>query len=421
MINPGAFAVVLFLAAPVSAAELQERYFSRGWAQVQAAAPAPLPARSALAPGQRQAPDLHNPVAHMYITGKAFEVYAAQFGGGELARYIGSVQDSKPSPETPDTVIAGAFDEDKSYKNPFGELIPVLRHFWDSTGGPYKGYQGNDSSVNRAQKYWTGGFGLDGKYDKTWKGKGDGALALYRKGEKGRAYWYLGHIAHLVEDITVPPHAHLYTHVGEGSDAYETYMKHHFGDWRPQPGAQAIEDFASLYELFEKTAAITNGYDAGSGPGDKGRDGQIDKGLRRAGGFSDAELIEEGNVLMPLAYNRVAALFVYFYKQVDHAAPRVTLARPRSEASACLLQASASDEVSGVDKAGYVFEYRRLEGRSWSAWRPVASAGPVASFSGQPGVLYSFRVWAVDAAGNRGRSAPRLWRAPASSRRLASR
>ena len=237
---------------------------------------------------------------------------------------------------------------------------------------------------------------------------------------KGRAYWYLGHIAHLVEDITVRMPIFIPASA-KGATPTETYMKHHFGDWRPQPGAQAIEDFASLYELFEKTAAITNGYDAGSGPGDKGRDGQIDKGLRRAGGFSDAELIEEGNVLMPLAYNRVAALFVYFYKQVDHAAPRVTLARPRSEASACLLQASASDEVSGVDKAGYVFEYRRLEGRSWSAWRPVASAGPVASFSGQPGVLYSFRVWAVDAAGNRGRSAPRLWRAPASSRRLASR
>lgn len=48
----------------------------------------------------------------------------------------------------------------------------------------------------------TGGYGLDGSYDKTWKGRGDGAVALYRKGEKARAYWYLGHIAHLVEDAT---------------------------------------------------------------------------------------------------------------------------------------------------------------------------------------------------------------------------
>lgn len=348
---------------------------------------------------------LHNPVAHMDITIKAYEVYAARYGGGELGRFIGSYKDGKPFPDNAGTVAGGAFDEDQMNKNPFGEMVPVLRHFWDPTGGPYKGYMGNDSSVNRARKYMTGGFGLDGAYDKTWKDRGEGAVALYRKGDKARAYWYLGHIAHLVEDATVPAHTLLMTHAAPGSDAYETYMKGHFHEWKPAPGAPRFPVFDDLYELFLRTAEVANDYDCGAGPGNKGRDGQVDRGARRNAGFTEDLLKEEASVLMPLAYDRVAALYVYFYKQVDQVPPTVTLKAPLSATSEVVLEASAVDDISGVDKDGYVFERRSWENGGWSEWEKIpASGGPSASFAGRPGARYEFRASATDAAGNLGRS-----------------
>ena len=90
---------------------------------------------------------------------------------------------------------------------------------------------GYDSSVDRAQKYFTGGFGLKGSYDKGWGKKeveGHGILWHYKHGDTALAYWYLGHAAHLLEDATVPAHVLLYPHPLKNADRYETYMGAHY-------------------------------------------------------------------------------------------------------------------------------------------------------------------------------------------------
>ncbi|MBI3551857.1 MAG: hypothetical protein HY077_05010 [Elusimicrobia bacterium] len=397
----------LFLACPLRATGLQETYFGAGWAKT---APDAAPPDPASIPGPPPVGDLHNPVAHMDITLKAYQVYAARYGGGELERYIGSADGDNPAAEDDGNVVAGSFDEDKSFKNPWNDLFPMARHFWDCRQGYYKGWNGYDSSVNRAHKYWSGGYGIEGQYDSGWEKKGargEGVLGLYGKGDKAKAYWYLGHVAHLLEDLTVPAHALLFTHVGEGTDMYESYMAHHFKEWTPAAGTD-VESFGTLLELFSKTGDITNDFDAGHGPGDAGADGKKDEGARRAGGFTEAALKEEGAVLMPLAYRRVAALFLYFFKQLDHAPPKVTLAEPVSLSSDVLLEASAVDEQSGVDRLGYRFQVR--EDKVWRDLSP-APTGPYARFFGEPGRLYEFRASAVDAAGNRAFSAARAWRA----------
>jgi hypothetical protein len=48
------------------------------------------------------------------------------------------------------------------------------------------------------------------------------ALGEYHSGDKGIAYFYLGHVAHLLQDMTVPAHAHEDPH--PSADAYEDWM-----------------------------------------------------------------------------------------------------------------------------------------------------------------------------------------------------
>ncbi|TPW21747.1 MAG: hypothetical protein FD126_367 [Elusimicrobia bacterium] len=364
------------------------------------------------APEQDPVEDEHNPVAHMAITRLAYKLYASHYQGGELERYIGDLSGDHP-PAGHDTVVAGAYEEDKPRQSPFNDAAPIMRHFWDLRLGDARGLAGFDSSVNRAQKYWTGGFGLDRDYDAQWSTSdgrhrgtmGLGAVDLHHAGRKGTAYWYLGHIAHLLEDLTVPAHAHLWPHPAK-LDAYEHHVKAVFRDRTELPSG-AVESFQTLYGLFRNTGEVSQRYDAGVGSGPlRGKDGTADKGRRRAKGFSPSDLKDEADVLFPLAVKRVAALFVLFYRSVDKTAPVVDLdVRPDGG-----LSATAVDALSGVARAGYRFEWRRSDGPA--PWRPVCVGASRARFFAETTGLYSFRVSAVDAAGNVGWS-------PVRTRRLA--
>jgi hypothetical protein len=138
---------------------------------------------------------------------------------------------------------------------------------------------------------------------------------LYNHGEKAKAFWYLGHIAHLLEDATVPAHVHLFAHVVDWMDAYETYMgKAH--QRFPVDSTGQIEHFDNLLDLFRSTALVSAQFDCGNGGGlSGGVDGTVDRGHRRKGGFTKAKLDDEGKTLMPLAFNRVAALYQLFFEE----------------------------------------------------------------------------------------------------------
>ena len=186
----------------LAGATLRESHFSSGWSDLgdrplADVPPAPESPPQTPPPGDDgEVGDEHNPVAHMAITRRAYALYASRYDGGELAYYIGDYANDKPPPGK-NTVVAGSYEEDMPFDNPWHEAVSQMRHFWDYRKGDTAGLMGYDSSVNRSQKYWTGGFGLDGSYDAKWsenlgkrKGvKGEGVLGLYRKGEKGKAYW----------------------------------------------------------------------------------------------------------------------------------------------------------------------------------------------------------------------------------------
>jgi hypothetical protein len=313
-------------AAPPGVQDVRERYFGADWAQV-LEAPLPAPAAAVAAAPQPDNPigAEHAQIAHMYITREAFKIFMAQHPDSDLAQYIGDYDYTTGRPKARDdgNVVAGSFDEDEFYDNPFGQKESYFRHFWNPYGGLHAGIAGFDSSVDRAYKYLTGGYGVDGKYDEQWdhndgakRGvKGHGAVWLYRHGEKAKAFWYLGHIAHLLEDATVPAHVHLFAHVIDWMDAYETYMKKAHSRWPSDPSLP-IEHFDTLLDLFRATAVESARFDCGNGGGISGGvDGTADRGRRRAGGFTKAELDDEGNVLMPMAFERVAALYQLFYEQ----------------------------------------------------------------------------------------------------------
>jgi len=78
----------------------------------------------------------------------------------------------------------------------------TISHFWDPDYGINEAQsenwfcpRENHNAMRKAIRLW----GM--------------ALGQYHKGNKGRAYHYLGHVAHLLADMTVPAHVHDDTHV----------------------------------------------------------------------------------------------------------------------------------------------------------------------------------------------------------------
>ena len=402
---------------------LKGAYFNSEWAAApENSAPAPDEPPSSASFGGPIVID-HAQVAHMYITRMAFEIYMAQYPDSDLAQYIGEYSGEQPKLRDDANVVAGSYDEDEAHYNPFDELMPSNRHFWNPRGGLYAGLGGWDSGVDRAHKYWSGGYGVEGRYDKDWSEnngkrrgvKDHGCVYLYQHGDKAKAFWYLGHVAHLLEDLTVPAHVHLFMHIVPWMDAYETYMKTAHVRW-PVDVSKPVENFDSLLDIFRATALVTDQYDAGNGGGFSGGvDGTVDRGRRRSGGFTKAKLDEEGNVLMPLAFNRVAALFRLFYRSVDNTPPTVIMTSPgaRSASAAPVvanpiltLSASAHDGQSGTDRNSFLFLSSYWTGAEWTPWELVSALpgdGRLPMLAA-PDRLYRFKATAEDAAGNIGES-----------------
>jgi hypothetical protein len=120
-----------------------------------------------------------------------------------------------------DTIAYGAWEEDEvdfvfGYAGPY-KTIP---HFWDADGGPSDPvtlkWAGLEPWPNAWQKI---SYMNIGDYEPISPyGLWDQALLYYRSGNKVQAYSLLGHIAHLIEDMSVPAHVHEDFH---DSDIYE--------------------------------------------------------------------------------------------------------------------------------------------------------------------------------------------------------
>jgi hypothetical protein len=169
-------------------------------------------------------------LAHQWLTQQAYLLFADQFGQSEISQYLGDYSvDNSGTDTTRTTLIEGVYDEDVQGANPFGQgtpgLSPVLdfdhpstnhfwaHHFFDWGRDFDDGISIKDSAANRAIKYFTGGRGLTGTVDAAW-GSGQGAVrdegipyVYSTASNKPFAYYWLGHAAHLLQDLTLPAHA----------------------------------------------------------------------------------------------------------------------------------------------------------------------------------------------------------------------
>lgn len=154
-----------------------------------------------------------------------------------------------------DAVAAGAQHEDDPILD--GDDDPttmrVMRHFFhgaDEHGLQYGG-EPFPSSYDWA-------LGLAGDNEWNWQA----GLEAYAAGDAEHAYFVLGHMVHLIQDLTVPAHSHLDSHGPPSGDDYESYctsqMLSEFESRLPLPGPGAtIPEFASVRELWRATAAAS--------------------------------------------------------------------------------------------------------------------------------------------------------------------
>ena len=89
-----------------------------------------------------------------------------------------------------------------------GGACVTISHFWDADNGPYDPVTG---ACNGNNAYW--------KAQILW----GMALGEYASGDKNTAYEYLGHVVHLLSDMTLPAHAHEDMHYPD-DDCYEDWM-----------------------------------------------------------------------------------------------------------------------------------------------------------------------------------------------------
>lgn len=145
---------------------------------------------------------------HAYLTKQAIERLGVNLDGDEI-----------------EAIIQGSKDEDKAGR--------PLNHFYDFirnrglTIGVYQWYSSKEwAENNQAQNALRPLLAFLGRIinkdietDFTWQA----ALAAYRQGNKKKAFYALGHIIHLIQDLTVPAHTrndpHLY------GDPYEKFAK----------------------------------------------------------------------------------------------------------------------------------------------------------------------------------------------------
>jgi len=172
--------------------------------------------------------DTPNATVHQHISKEARDVWIGIPNemlshsdndiSSDLDSFIGNYDEG-------DDIITGSGEEDIP-------IIQTLKHFWESDthqdgeynlGLDFFGQQ--DSSYRTAMTYW------NEKIIPCYTGEGMGcsrSIKVYQD----KSYYYLGRIAHLLEDATVPAHTHLDNHApGYGDDSLEEYTAENYVDY----------------------------------------------------------------------------------------------------------------------------------------------------------------------------------------------
>jgi hypothetical protein len=354
-----------------------------------------------------------NRYVHQWIAAEAFRLFTNHIAGADLAAHLGTLAGSFD--DSDNTLLEGARDEDVAGENPaplfsLYKLFPYTEHFCAGADGAELdvGLNSYPAAVSRAQWYW------------------DQYARPRYPASKASSFYYLGHVAHLLADMTIPAHTHNDEHIAgdsyEGGVATDSFFKQWFAGctrsglaslWQQPPRA----DLPDLRSLFQRTADYTEDYDSDDANGDVANGAlpltpadypatwHRPDAVSRSGGFSTNELAIIAADLMPFAIRRVADLYRLFYRAVDATPPEVAMLYPaaadgnnpdwREDRLPFTLTATGSDAQSGILRRGFRFEWRQGEGANASAWAAVTPAPglPEQLFSPHgDSALYAFRA-----------------------------
>jgi len=361
-----------------------------------------------------------NAFVHQWVAQEAYRYFTNRVDGADLGTFLGTLAGSFG--DSDDNLLEGTRDEDVAGENPapifsIYYLTPYVEHFCAGADGGEldDGLGGWPAAISRANWYWTN------------------YVAPRYPSNKASAAYYLGHVAHLLTDLTVPAHVHNDDHAF--GEPYEDWVAANgrFQAWFfgcAQSGLAAVwerplpADDPDLRSLFQRTANYAEDYDsldadgdvrAGAAPYDPGdhpttwhRPGDVN----RAGGMDDAELATTAEDLLPYAIRRVADLYRFFYKSVDATGPTVVLSYPdatdpdapalRHTADAFDVVAAAADPESGVLRNGFRFQWRHWTGTAWSAPQAMDAEPTTNRIAFVPpyfDALYAFDVTAENGGG----------------------
>lgn len=166
---------------------------------------------------------------------------AAVYGGGGIASHIARLRAGAGHEDNVDHVFG--YEKDFIYSDSF----VTATHFWDVDAGPNDLVQFVD--LYTAPLEW--GIVGAGPYPNAYhKGQALWSLALgaYAEGRTDQAYELLGHVAHLIGDLTIPTHAHEDAHPPFDDDPFEEWMSGD-GDGALFTHPLTTEERAALVEL----------------------------------------------------------------------------------------------------------------------------------------------------------------------------
>jgi hypothetical protein len=189
-----------------------------------------------------------------------------------------------------------------------------LHHFYD----PYSPETALTRKSQTALKWGAIGYPENPDNDWDW----EDAKAYYRAGDKRKAYKALGHVVHLLQDLGVPMHTRMITHLTSPENRFEAYfnnMAEDLGGLPPQYW-QAEESVTAkdIKEKFEAVAYLTFGAFTLDGRTVSYDDYYTQGGILKTP--DDDTLNAMGRHLFPKTIAHTAGLMRAFHAQVNPAA-----------------------------------------------------------------------------------------------------
>ena len=317
-----------------------------------------------------------DPPVHQHIAHEAYEILGGATAA-EFSTYVGAPQRYSGSDDDGQELCEGSQEEDQWGDSgtwvidrptaPAAEETTYFAHFWDPDSGYDAGLvYGADQYVSAAQKaqyYWT------------YK-----VLAYYRNGQRARSYYWLGHVAHLLADMSVPAHVLDDIHIeydvfglDYGDDNYEKYVGDHYlsydstglqpvdadslalspggYNYSSLPAAQGWDNHQTkLFKLFVNMAEEADEFDSDDriGEGSLGTLNGNHNADDGGGDMIDANCGTVASTLMPGAMQYTAALYDLFWDALRPAPSGLSVAS--SADGQITLQWTAPTGDSGIYK-----------------------------------------------------------------------